>query len=238
MARRDAFSDLREPTPLRHEVEEQSFDLPAPLERQNHRQPLDLIPIAHPRKKRNRDWEQAHRAETVTYRGVPREYHQWIVELSESLTVPRDEVVRALLEFGVKQYLGGQLSLFAYPKAQRMTLFPEGEKTVLLPFLKNGESGDWLNEAFPVAAKKENKVKKKKGKKDLSVAPRWEVRVTYRIPVSLKEEIRCIAEEHTLPVGEVVWFFIEDALKAIREGRLSLQPAPKLIGKTLFQNGI
>jgi len=237
MARRDAFSDLREPTPLRHEVEEQCLDSPVSLERQNPRQPLDLIPTAHPRKKRNRDWDQAHRAETVTYRGVPREYHEWIVGFSESLSVPRDEVVRALLEFGVKQYRTGQLSLFAYPKAQRMTLFPEGEKTALLSFVNNGESGGWLNEAFPVAAKKEDKMKKRKGKKNLSVMPRWEVRVTYRIPVTLKEEIRSIAEEHTLPVGEVVWFFIEDALKAIREGRLPLQPAPKLIGKTLFQNG-
>lgn len=236
MARRDAFSGLREPTSLNGEVEQQRPDVPAVPERQDKRQPLDLIPTAQRRKKRNRNWEQIHRAETVTYRGVPHEYHEWIEELAEGLSVPRDEVVRAFLEFGVKQYRCGQLTLFAYPKAQRMTLFPEGEKKTLAAPSQSKEISGWLNEAFPVAAKRERGAKKKKGKKDKAVPPRWEIRVTYRIPVLLKEEVRSIAEEHTLPVGEVVWFFIEQALKAFRDGNLPLQPAPKVIGKTLFQD--
>jgi hypothetical protein len=232
MARRDVFSGLREPTSLRNEAGEQHPVAPA----QDTRQLLDLIPAALPRKKRNRDWEQTHRAETVTYRGVPREIHEWIEELSEGLTVPRDEVVRAFLEFGVKQYRCGQLTLFAYPKAQRMTLFPEGGKTTLVTPSQSKEINGWLNEAFPVATKKERGAKKKKGKKGQAVTPRWEIRVTYRIPILLKEEIRALAEEHTLPVGEVVWFFVEHALKAFRDGRLPLQPTPKMIGKTLFQD--
>jgi len=61
-------------------------------------QPLDLIPTANFRKKRTRKWENAHRAETVTYRGVPRQVVEWIVEISQSLSVPRDEVVRAFLD--------------------------------------------------------------------------------------------------------------------------------------------
>ena len=231
MARRDAFSGLRELTPLSDEIGAQRPDSPALPAIQ--KQPLDLIPTAQPRKKRSRKWEQAHRAETVTYRGVPREYQEWIEELSDSLSVPRDEVVRALLEFGVQQYRCGQLQIYAYPKAQRMTLFPEGEKTTIL-HPPSKESRGWLNEAFPVAARKERGVKKKKGKKDLAAAPRWVVRVTYRIPSILKEDIRTLAREYTVPVGEVVWFFIELALKAFRDGRLSLQPVPKKVGKTLF----
>ena len=237
MARRDAFSGLREPTSLSNEAGEQHPAESTLTERHDTRQPLDLIPTAQPRKKRSRNWERTHRAETVTYRGVPCEYHEWIEDLSDSLAVPRDEVVRAFLEYGVKQYRSGQLTLFAYPKAQRMTLFPEGEKTVLLSPPNSKENSNWLNEAFPVASKKERGAKKKKGKNNQAVAPRWEIRVTYRIPVQLKEEIRTIAEKHTLPVGEVVWFFIERVLKAFRDGRLPLQPAPKMIGKTLFQDG-
>ena len=236
MARRDAFSGLREPTYFNCEGEEHRPDIPAVHEHQDLRQPLDLIPTAQRRKKRNRDWEQIHRAETVTYRGVPHEYQEWIEELAEGLSVPRDEIVRAFLEFGVKQYQGGQLTLFAYPKAQRMTLYPEGGKNALAAFSQIKEIGGWLNEAFPVAVKRERAAKKGKGKKSRSDPQRWEIRVTYRIPVVLKEEIRSIAEEHTLPVGEVVWFFIERAFKAFQDGNLPLQPVPKIIGKTLFQD--
>jgi hypothetical protein len=233
MARRDAFLGLREPSFLRGDIEEAFRDAPALPEKQNARQPLDLIPAVQPRKKRSRNWEQSHRAETVTYRGVPHESQKWIEEISEGLSVPRDEVVRAFLEFAVNQYRCGQLPFIAHPKAQRMTLFPAGDKTTLPSLPQSKETCNWLNEAFPIASKKERRTKKKK---DQGVVPRWEIRVTYRIPVLLKEEIRTIAEEHTLPVGEVVWFFIEHALAAFREGKLPLQPVPKMIGKTLFQD--
>jgi hypothetical protein len=236
MARRDAFSGLRGSPSSNADDESRSIDMPTFSEKQDIKQPLDLIPTAQRRKKRNRDWEQAHRAETVTYRGVPRECHEWIEEIADGLSVPRDEVVRAFLEFGVKQYHWGQLALIVFPKAQRMTLYPEGDKKTLVSPSQSKEISGWLNEAFPVATKRERGVKKKKGKKDGAVPHRWEIRVTYRIPILLKEEIRSIAEEHTLPVGEVVWFFIEQALKAFRDGNLPLQPAPKVIGKTLFQD--
>lgn len=235
MARRDAFSGLRE-SPLSNADEDgHSVDMPAFSEKQDIKQPLDLIPTAQRRKKRNRDWEQVHRAETVTYRGVPRECHEWIEEIADGLAVPRDEIVRAFLEFGVKQYRSGQLALIAYPKAQRMTLFPEGERKTMVSPSQSKEINAWLNDAFPVAVKNDRGAKRKKGRKGSAVGSRWEIRVTYRIPVLLKGEIRSIANEHTLPVGEVVWFFIEQALQAFRNGSLSLQPAPKMIGKTLFQ---
>ena len=235
MARRDAFSGLREIPLSNTDEDDRSINIPARSGNQDIKQPLDMIPTAQRRKKRNRDWEKAHRAETVTYRGVPRECHEWIEEIADVLEVPRDEVARAFLEFGVKQYRCSQLALIAYPKERRMTLFPEGEGKALISPSQSKENNSWLNEAFPVATKNERRAKGKKGKKDLPNGSRWEIRVTYRIPVLLKEEIRSIANEHTLPVGEVVWFFIEQALQAFRNGSLSLQPAPKMIGKTLFQ---
>jgi hypothetical protein len=234
MPRQDASFELPESASVSNESGVQNQDSSTLPERLGTRQFVDRISSAQPIKKRSRNWEQVHRAETVTYRGVPREIHEGIEKLSESLCVPRDEVVRAFLEFSVKQYRCGQLPLIAYPKAQRMTLFPDGEKTVLLSSPYSKDKRNWLDNAFLVAARKEHAAKKGKGQQDI---PLWEVRVTYRIPVRLKDEMRSIAEEHTLPVGEVVWFFIDHALNAFRDGRLPLQPVPRSIGKTLFKEG-
>ena len=235
MSRRDAFSGLRDPKTILDADENPQQSSTMLPEQMPAGQPLDLIPTADFRKKRSRKWENAHRSETVTYRGVPRQTVEWIVEISQSLSVPRDEVVRAFLEYGVALYHSGQLTLFAYPKAQRMTLFPENEKTSRLLPSTTTETHSWLKDAFPVPAKKAGGAKKKKAKKSQADPSNWEMRVTYRIPVILKEEIRLISEEHTLPVGEVVRFFIELGSRAYQDGSLPLQPSPRLIGKTLFQ---
>lgn len=232
MPRRDAFTDLRDPLPLTDGEENKPHD-PTILMRQ----PLDLIPTADLKKKRLRKWEQIHRFETVTYRGIPRQVVEQIVEIAQRLSVPRDEVVRAFLEYGVKLYRTEKLNLFAYPKAQRMTLFPEGgQGNPVLPSQKNTDQ-NWLSEAFPVPEKKSTATKKKKSKKDQDTIPHWEMRVTFRIPSLLKEDVRAIAMEHTLPVGEVVWFFVMEGVKAFQNGNLHLQPSPKTIGKTLFHEG-
>jgi hypothetical protein len=232
MPRRDAFTDLRDPLPLTDGEENKPHD-PTILMRQ----PLDLIPTADLKKKRLRKWEQIHRFETVTYRGIPRQVVEQIVEIAQCLSVPRDEVVRAFLEYGVKLYRTKNLSLFAYPKAQRMTLFPEGGQGVPVLPSQNSKDQNWLSEAFPVPDKKSTTIKKKKSKKDQDTIPHWEMRVTFRIPALLKEDVRVIAMEHTLPVGEVVWFFVMEGVKASQNGNLHLQPSPKTIGKTLFQEG-
>jgi hypothetical protein len=121
MARRDVFSTLRQ-------IPQATEETPAALlsEGQSEaRQPLDLIPTAQRRKKRSREWERARRAETVTYRGVPPAYHEWMGKLADGLDVPRDEVARALLEYSLGLYQSGRLVLHARPKAQRMTLYPQ-----------------------------------------------------------------------------------------------------------------
>jgi len=118
-----------------------------------------------------------------------------------------------------------------------MTLFPEdGQGNPVLHSQKIKDS-KWLSEAFPVPKKKSMASKKKKSMKDQGSIPHWEMRVTFRIPALLKEDVRVIAREHTLPVGEVVWFFVMEGTKAFQNGNLLLQPSPKTIGKTLFQEG-
>ena len=89
-----------------------------------------------------------------------------------------------------------------------------------------------MQQAFPVPEKKQTH--RKNGKRGNKETSRWQQRVTYRIPVELKSSIRSIAQEHTLPLGEVVWYFIEKALKAYQAGSLPLMPEPRIVGATLF----
>jgi hypothetical protein len=232
MSRRDAFTGLRDPHPMTDGEENKQHDSTILM-----RQPLDLIPTADLKKKRSRQWEQVHRFETATYRGIPRQVVEQIIEIAQSLSVPRDEAVRAFLEYGVKLYRTKKLSLFSYPKAQRMTLFPEGGQGIPVFPSQNIKDQNWLSEAFPVPEKKSTATKKKKSKKDQDTIPHWEMRVTFRIPALLKEDVRAIAREHTLPVGEIVCFFVMEGTKAYQDGNLHLQPSPKTIGKTLFLKG-
>ena len=229
MARRDAFTGLRDSIPM-IEVEEDQQQATTML----HRQPLHLIPTADLRKKRSRKWEQEHRLETATYRGIPQQVVDLIIKDAQSLSVPRDEVVRAFLEYGTRLYRNGEIKLLVYPKAQRMTLYSEGDKgSTILPAQKP-TNHKWLADAFPVPEKKTGGTQKKKSKKDQEAIPQWEIRATFRIPTLLKEEVRSIAREHTLPVGEVVCFFVIEGSQAFHNGSLILQPSPKTIGKTLF----
>ena len=229
MARRDAFTGLRDSNPITEvEKDQQQEATMIP------RQPLDFIPTADFRKKRSRKWEQVHRLETVTYRGIPQQVVDLIIKDAQSLSVPRDEVVRAFLEYGVRLYRNGEIKLLAYPKAQRMTLYPEGNAEKPILPVQKPTNHKWLADAFPVPEKKAGGTKKKKIRKDQEAMPQWEVRVTFRIPALLKEEVRSIAREHTLPVGEVVCFFVIEGTQAFHNGSLVLQPSPKTIGKTLF----
>ena len=183
--------------------------------------PLDFIPAAQPRKKRERGWEQARRAEIATYRGIPSETHQTLIRIAGSFDVPVDEVARAFLEYSLGQHQAGQLTLSPYPKVQRMTLFPEGSQAEVAATSKR------LQQVFPT------KQTRQKGKKVKS-SKKWEARVTYRIPAELKMAIKQVASEHSVGVGELVLFLFLHALKAFQDQRLQLQPQPKLTGKTLF----
>jgi hypothetical protein len=229
MARRDAFTGLRDPNPIIEDEEDQQQ--PTTMLQ---RQPLDSIPMADLRKKRSRKWEQEHRLETATYRGIPRQVVDLITKDAQSLSVPRDEVVRAFIEYGARLYRNGEIKLLTYPKAQRMTLYSEGNEGIPILPLQKPTNHKWLADAFPVPDKKAGGAKKKNFRKDQKAVPQWEVRATFRIPASLKEEVRSIAREHTLPVGEVVCFFVIEGTQAFHNGSLVLQPSSKTIGKTLF----
>ncbi len=221
MPRRDAFSMLRgtsspvpenDKTPVQPAVS--SSEPPAI-------KPLDFIPTAEPRKKRERTWEKAHQGQVATYRGVPPEIHQTILHLAESLGVPVDEVARAFLEFSLTQHKSGQLPIHPHPKAQRMTLYPDGAAA------SDRKTERWLKEAFSSSRPG------KKGKKG-GQPKRWESRVSYRLPVALKQEVKELADTHTVGVGELVCFLFQYALSSYERGDLRLEAHVKVSGNTLF----
>ncbi len=229
MSRRDAFSEFRSQD---ESLRDNEAHTPAHV---GSRQPLDFIPSASMKKKRSRQWEAEHRQETVTYRGIPKTVLSEILSLSTSLAVPRDEVVRALLEFSLSHYHNGVLQMVAYPRAQRMTLFPENRSGNTCPPSEKSFRQIWLSEAFPATTHPLRGRHKKIGSN--REMPAWQMRVTFRIPIGLKEAVRTVASEHNVGVGEVVWRFVIEGLKAYTSGALILNPSPRSIGKTLFPEG-
>jgi hypothetical protein len=222
MPRRDAFSKLRG-AGAKPSSGESSFPQP-PRDsalQPSSIQPLDFIPLAEPKRKRERKWERDHQVEIATYRGIPPEMHQALIRLSDHLSVPVDEVARALIEFSLQQIQTGLLPIHPQPKAQRMTLFPTGQKASSDP------SQSWLREAFPTR-KHDNK--NKKG----GLSKAWEARVTYRLPPTLKQEVKRIADTHTVAIGELVHFLFLHSLRAFEAGELKLKAHPKVSGNTLF----
>ncbi len=220
MPRRDAFSMLRgvassAPETDRTPAQSAASSLEPPAIK-----PLDFIPAAEPRKKRERTWEKAHQGQVATYRGVPPEMHQTLLHLAESLGVSVDEVARAFLEFSLAHHKSGDLPIHPHPKAQRMTLYPDGAAA------SDRKSEGWLKEAFSSRPGK----KSKKG----SQPKRWEARVSYRLPVPLKQEVKELADMHTVGVGELVYFLFQYAVSAYERGDLRLEAHAKVSGNTLF----
>jgi hypothetical protein len=213
--RRNAFASLQDP-------DEDPIDPSATTTPQNVRSnsALDFIPSAVVKKKRDRTWEKVHQEEVATFRGITPEVRQSLMTLADTLDVAVDEVARVFLEYGISNYQSGQIQLSPSPKAQRMTLFSQGVKS-------NGEKSGWLKEEVTRPRKPD------KRKKTVEPKP-WEYRVSYRLPPSLKENVKAIAERHSVPIGEVVLYFFKFSLNAYQLGSLILTPTPKNAGNTLF----
>jgi hypothetical protein len=229
MSRRDAFSSLRQPGFPNPEGNLSNGGLcpDAP------KQPLDLIPVAPTRKKRNRDWDRAHQSEKITYRGIPQSNQDAVNELAESLGVPRDELVRAIFEFALLKVQIGALTIQPHPKAQRMTLFPEkGHPSKDGPGTNSYR--EWLSQAFPKPSTKQISRSTKHHTREQKPKERWEVRATYRLPEVLKAQVKALADEHYVPVGEIALLFLDYGLGAYHSGELALTPSPQTTGQTLF----
>jgi len=94
-------------------------------------EPADAIPAVLGRRpsraKRNRQWERRNKARS--YRYIPDEVHNRIVALARQMHVPTGEIVRALLEYGLKAFEEGRLEFQPQPRnVVSMTLYPEEER--------------------------------------------------------------------------------------------------------------
>ncbi len=147
--------------------------------------------------------------------------HQTLLHIADSLGVPMDEIARSFLEHSLADHKSGRLPIYPHPTAQRMTLYPDGKPEAVQP------SKAWLRDAF--SSQRPGKKSKKNNQ-----PKRWESRVSYRLPVVLKQEVKDFADQHTVGVGELVFFLFQHALSAYENGTLRLEAHPKVSGNTLF----
>jgi hypothetical protein len=88
------------------------------------REPGASIPPPDSKSGRDRSWDREHNYLVATYRGIPRELHQRIVEIAKKKGVPVGEVARSFLEYALEAYQNGDLELTAQPSLGKFTLFP------------------------------------------------------------------------------------------------------------------
>ncbi len=165
----------------------------------------DSLRIAEPRV-RNRNWERIHQDGKVVYRGVDPELALQVKAVADRLNVRTGEVARAILEYALRAYAEGDLSLQARPDPERlrMTLYPSPSPSKRHHIL--GASGH----------------RKIKG-------PAWRVITTWRgFPPELKAEIAALASSDGLdvPIGQLVSSLLRYGLKAYEGGVLKLKPTP------------
>ena len=167
-----------------------------------------FIPV-YEKKKRNRNWEKANNNLRATYRGVPEALIENIKEIAANLQVNTGDVARAFLEFGINCFEEGEIQLNPKLKAQRMTLFP-----------KEGKAIGWKDKKSWNVGKANQQIKIKAATGDS-----WRSLVSFRgIPRELHQAVKSLAEQYSIPQGELVTVFFHYALHAYELGRLSLIP--------------
>lgn len=173
---------------------------------------LTMMPVAKERQGRNREWERARRANTVSYRSVPPELQYEIKAIAADLEVNAEEIARAFLEFGLNAFRNDEIQIQPHPKGRLMTLFPEGWTRHV----------GWTDLGW-------GKRKETAQRKEKRATPLWRNVVTYRgIPLEVKQAIQMISNEHYIPVGELATLFLSHGLTSFKNGRLMLHPQPKV----------
>ncbi len=176
----------------------------------------DSLRVASPHP-RSRVWEKAHQDQKVVYRGVDPRLALQAKAIAMRLRVPEGEVARALIEYALRAYAGGDLHLDPRPDPlrMRMTLFPSSARPPRNQFGKRPEG------PMPAQAA-------------------WRVVTTWRgFPPALKQEISALASKDGLDVatGELVSALLRFGLKAYEGGLLKLEPVGKETPRTLAQEG-
>jgi len=207
--------------------EEQNLDEQAPSGGDS-----PVMPVATPKsvveqlrvaaeKKRDRKWERENRSFLI--RGVPPQLTTAIKEISVDLDVKTDDVARAFLEFGLECHRKGEINLTPVMSDQRLTLFPKpvnGWQRKKLP--------GWVEKMWdsqpPQKPTRRGKSTQEPGKEKA-----WRWQVSYRgIPEDVKETLRQLHQQHSIPLGEIVTALLGHSLEAYQIGRLALVPQPRI----------
>ena len=193
------------------------FDIPVAMPAQHGPANIyESIPVAVPHK-HNRHWEKEHLNNKAVYRGVDPKLALRVKTIAADLLVPSGEVARAVIEFALRAYEAGELSLHPRPNPYRlrMTLFPVSD------------SADSMKQS-----KRSNKTK--------PPAALWRVITTWRnFPYELKEQLATLACEDELhvPIGELITALLRFGLNAYDRGRLTLRAIQKTGAFTLEMGG-
>ncbi len=89
-------------------------------------EPIEVLARRPSQAKRDRTWEkeQRRKAGVATYRGIPQALNKQIADVARELGVPVGDIARAFLEYGLKAYRAGDLSLSPALATGRYTLYP------------------------------------------------------------------------------------------------------------------
>ncbi len=190
---------------------------------------IDVIGLMKgPKKPRNRAWEKGHRAKT--FRGVPEEVSDKVVAIADQLGVTADEIARAFLEYGL--YCMERETLTVQPKIKgtRMTLYP----------LDSGwtQQHGWVEDGWNPIPKTVNSSEVKRKRKQKETEPRlWSRWVAYRLPKDLTQSVKEKADDHSIPVGELVALLLKHGANRYEQGILRLIPHPKQDTRTRWEEG-
>ena len=176
---------------------------------------------AEPPKKRDRSWDNARSQFVATYRGVPKEIQDKVKEIATELEVKTGEVARALFEYSLESANRSELVFEARPRGVRMTLFG---------------TGDWDQNSQQIVRKWPPPKGAPKRKQEKETERLWKHVVSYHgVPPEVQEQIKAIAEQHTVPVGEVAAMLLKHGLEALSSGRLELTARPKVSSSVSWQ---
>jgi hypothetical protein len=174
------------------------------------------------KKSRDRKWEKQPENRPMLFRGIPPGLRSAIKEIAISLNVRVDDVARAFLEFGLQCYRKGEIQVQPVLSDGQRTLFPARDDSWGRNSLPGWYEKVWEQQSPQNKARRNNNAGGIREKT-------WKWQVSYRgIPGSLQAEIRQIRTEKDVPLGEVATLFLGHALEAFQNGRLVLNPQPKV----------
>ncbi len=190
-------------------------------------EPLELIPAAEPKARRNREFEKQHPAYVIRVRDIS--LREKILALAQSLSVPADDVARAFLMAGLEAADKKAIDLSGIRIIRgRMTLYPTGGET----WKVHDEPVTWT----PQLPEVQRKRSRTETEKSATQRERNQKRLAYRLPPEIVERFeRCYLQvmgieserelaRHAGRKGELFLLLLDYGLRMHLAGRLPLNP--------------